>query len=88
MLYRLVPSAILAAFLSACASDPQVVAVKTDIAPPPSACTVPPRSLPRLPDRDMTVAELAQSFNGLQGLYVRETGRFRNCQQYVRRVDK
>ena len=76
----------IAALLSGCASDPQVVAVKTAIAPPPSACTVAPKGLPRLPDRDITTTELAQGYNRLQGLYAREAGRYRNCQGYVKRL--
>jgi hypothetical protein len=62
--------------------------VKTEIAQAPTACTVPPSPLPKLPDRQITTTELAQKYNGLQGLYVRETGRYRNCQAYVRRINE
>lgn len=78
--------AVLLMLLAGCASDPQVVAVKTQIAPPPQACRKAPKDLPRLPDREVTTVELAASYNRLQAQYRREAGRFRLCQKYVARL--
>ena len=71
--------------LTGCA-DTQVVAVKTEIASPPSSCRTAPKTLPKLPDRAMRTGELATSYNKLQAQYRREAGRFRLCQRYVARL--
>lgn len=87
MRIRLCVAITITLILTGCASsDPQVVAVKTRIAPPPQACKKAPRELPRLPDREIAVGELAQNYNRLQALYRREAGRFRLCQNYVSRL--
>lgn len=86
---RCIATAMLAAaILTGCASEPQVVAVKTQIAKPPVACKTAPKGLPRLPDRAMRTGELAQSYLRLQAQYRREAGRFRLCQKFVARIAK
>jgi hypothetical protein len=72
--------------LSGCAQEPQVVAVKTQIARPPVACRTAPKALPKLPDRAIATGELAANYNRLQAQYRRESGRFRLCQKYVARL--
>jgi len=77
---------ILALSLTACASDPQVVAVKTKLAPAPEACRKSPPYPPSLPERDMSTGDLAKAYARLQANYRREAGRFRLCQRYVARL--
>ena len=81
--YQFIAVALL---LAGCASKPAVVAVKTPIAPAPAACKVKPKAAPRLPDREMPVAELATAYNRLKAQYRRETGRYEVCQGYVSRL--
>lgn len=83
---RLLATAIIALILTGCASDPQVVAVKTPIAQAPAACRTQPKAVPVLPDREMEVAELAKSYNRLKRQYLSEAGRLRLCQKYVGRL--
>ncbi len=86
MFSRSLLATLACALLTACASDPQVVAVKTPIAEAPAACRRAPKDLPRLPDREITTAELARRYNALQAQYLREAGRARLCQRYVQRI--
>lgn len=74
--------------LTGCASDPQVVAVKTQIAPAPAACRRPPPAPPRLPERDVGTGEFARFYGRLQAQYLREAGRYRLCQKYVSRLSR
>lgn len=74
--------------LTGCASEPQVVAVKTPIASAPSACRKPPSAPPRLPERDVGTGEFAKFYARLQAQYLREAGRYRLCQQFVARLER
>lgn len=82
---RLVAIGIIAMILTGCA-ETQVVAVKTPIATPPTACRTAPKGLPRLPDRAMRTGEFSAAYNRLQAQYRREVGRYRLCQKYVARL--
>jgi hypothetical protein len=83
---RAIAATALALLLTGCAADIQTVAVKTEIAPAPSACRSAPKSPPVLPDRDMKGRELAQAYARLQRQYQSQAARYRLCQGYVRRL--
>ena len=77
----------LATLLTGCA-DPTVVAVKTPLAQPPSACRAEAKAVRPLPDRELSGTEMAQHYARLKAQYLRETGKARLCRKYVARIAK
>ncbi len=75
-------------WLAGCSAQPAVKVVDLPLPKPPAGTMDPPARLPKLPDREMTVGELAGEVASLQTRYGKETGRLRTLQRYVRRVHK
>ena len=87
--YRAAAQLCAVIFIAGCAAqEPQVVAVKTALAPAPVACRKEPPSPPKLPDRAITSTELAKSYNRLQAQYRRQAAQHRLCRQYVARLHR